>query len=52
MGQESRASPSRGLMQWGGEVENDADSDDGLGEITLGAGWILDDTKHRALMLR
>lgn len=52
MGQKSRASPSRGLMQWGGEVENDADSDDGLGEITLGAGWILDDTKHRALMLR
>ncbi|KAH8738123.1 hypothetical protein BGZ61DRAFT_28352 [Ilyonectria robusta] len=52
MGQESRASPSRGVMQWGGEVENDADSDDGVGEITLGAGWILDDTKHRALMLR
>lgn len=30
MGQESRASPSRGVMQWGGEVENDADSDDGV----------------------
>lgn len=47
-----KGQPVPGLMQWGGEVENDADSDDGLGEITLGAGWILDDTKHRALMLR